>query len=115
MLDTCRHSVNRIEIHSVQDGTFYANLVLEDQSNGELKVLDARPSDCIALALRSECDIYVSESVREQSCIPAFVGSEVETETPQHKQEDKEEFKRFLENVKASDFKLPPDQGHWSS
>ncbi len=95
--------VKRIEIHSVQSGTYYAHLFLEDH-NGSL-VLDARPSDCISLALRMDVPIFVSKTVQEQNCIQALLQEFKEAKD----EDDKEAFLKFLENVKASDFKLPPN------
>lgn len=51
----------RIEINDLRDGTFFARLVLE--ANGAEFVMDARPSDAIALAVRKKCAVYVAESV----------------------------------------------------
>ncbi|MDX1918670.1 MAG: bifunctional nuclease family protein [Candidatus Caenarcaniphilales bacterium] len=104
----CR--LDKVEIHSVFNGTFFAHLYLKRIGSEEEIILDARPSDCIALALRSQCLIFISESVREQSCIPAIIRNATAAETDEQESEnEKEEFRRFLDNVKASDFKLPPD------
>lgn len=54
-------SLARIEINDLRDGTFYARLVL-DKSGAET-FLDSRPSDAIALAVRTHCPVYISESV----------------------------------------------------
>ncbi|MCS7225216.1 MAG: bifunctional nuclease family protein [Armatimonadetes bacterium] len=51
----------RVEITDIQDNTFYACLVL--RGNGRIQFVDARPSDAIALALRMDAPIYVSETV----------------------------------------------------
>lgn len=101
-------TIHKVVIHTVLDGTFYAHLILDN--SGQEIVLDARPSDCIALALRNNSLIYVSSSVQEQSCIPAIVTLEDEEEfiIAEKEVQEKEEFRKFLDNVKASDFKLPP-------
>lgn len=53
--------LERIVISELKDDTFYAVLwLLQDD---EPIAIDARPSDAIALALRSDCPIYVSEQV----------------------------------------------------
>lgn len=54
--------VVRIVIHNCQDETFYAKLVLESKAG--ITEIDARPSDCIALALRTKSPIYVTEMIR---------------------------------------------------
>ncbi|MGB4216847.1 MAG: bifunctional nuclease domain-containing protein, partial [Thermacetogeniaceae bacterium] len=50
-------------INDFHDGTYYAELYLQTIS-GEL-ILDARPSDAIALALRTGAQVYISEKVAE--------------------------------------------------
>ena len=57
--------LERVVITEIKDDTFYAVLWL--RQDGEPVVVDARPSDAIALALRADCPIYVSEQVM-QSC-----------------------------------------------
>jgi len=53
--------LERVVINELRDDTFFA--VLWVRHDGELMTVDARPSDAIALALRSDCPIYVSEQV----------------------------------------------------
>jgi len=53
--------LERIVITEIKDDTFYAVLWLKQ--GGERIAVDARPSDAIALALRSDCPIYVAEHV----------------------------------------------------
>jgi len=55
--------LERVVITELRDDTFFA--VLWVRHDGELMTVDARPSDAIALALRSDCPIYVSEQVLE--------------------------------------------------
>ena len=54
-------SLERIVITEIKDDTFHA--VLWIHQGDETVTVDARPSDAIALALRSDCPIYVSEQV----------------------------------------------------
>jgi len=53
--------LERVVITELRDDTFFA--ILWVRHDGELMTVDARPSDAIALALRSDCPIYVSEQV----------------------------------------------------
>jgi bifunctional DNase/RNase len=55
--------LERVVISELNDDTFFATLWLR-QGNEPL-VLDARPSDAIALALRADCPIYVTEEVMQ--------------------------------------------------
>jgi bifunctional DNase/RNase len=63
-----------IEIAEIRDNTYFAMLHLEGIS-GTLRI-DARPSDAIAIALRCNAPILVSETVLAQSSIPASLGTE---------------------------------------
>jgi bifunctional DNase/RNase len=55
-------SVERVVVTELRDNTFFA--VIEMRNNaGEALMLDARPSDAIALALRADCPIFVNEEV----------------------------------------------------
>jgi len=58
--------VERVEVCGLQDGTFYAKLVIEQQ--GAIVEVDARPSDAIALAVRVDAAIYVAENVLGEVC-----------------------------------------------
>jgi hypothetical protein len=51
-----------VDIVDLKDNTFYAQLRLKSAA-GELALVDARPSDAVALALRARCPIRVSEDV----------------------------------------------------
>lgn len=62
-------SLERVVITELKDDTFYAVLVIAQGS--EPVTVDARPSDAIALALRADCPIYVSESVLQSAKISA--------------------------------------------
>ena len=67
VLESLEASINRVEIISLKEGTFFAKLVL-DASGSEI-ALDARPSDCLALAVRVKCPIYIDESVVDEAGI----------------------------------------------
>ena len=61
--------VERIVINAVDGGTFYGRLILQAENEIQQKKiieLDARPSDCIALAVAQKAPIYVSETVWEE-------------------------------------------------
>ena len=57
--------VTRIVINDLRDSTFFAQIRL--LTGGKTLELDARPSDAIALALRTEAPIFVAQSVLEQA------------------------------------------------
>ena len=58
--------IRRCDIVDLRQNTFFAQLVLQTDSGDRTVVLDARPSDAIALALRAGCTLRVAESVLEQ-------------------------------------------------
>lgn len=63
-------TVMRIEVDGLKDGTFLGRLFLADEE-GRVSRLDARPSDCIALAVGAGAPIFVDEKVLEQTGMPA--------------------------------------------
>jgi len=62
----CRLSASSVVITDLLENTFYARIELKDQDE-EPVMLDARPSDAIALALRLDCPIFVEQKVIDLS------------------------------------------------
>jgi bifunctional DNase/RNase len=58
--------IARCDIVDLRDNTFFAQLVLTSGNGATTAVVDARPSDAIALALRAGAGIRVAESILEQ-------------------------------------------------
>jgi bifunctional DNase/RNase len=76
--------VERVVVTELRDNTFFA--VIEMRSNnGDFMMLDSRPSDAIALALRADCPIYVNEEVIQAS--HSLTGEQTE-ETPSGEDEE---------------------------
>jgi bifunctional DNase/RNase len=86
LVDNLGANVVEIVVSELKDNTFYAKIILE--SSGLTNEIDARPSDAIALAVRTYAPIYVSESVMIAA---AFIPSD-ETDIP------------GFENIADSDF-----------
>jgi len=65
-------AIDRVRIDDLADGTFYAKLDAEQYHGGERKdlVFDARPSDGVALALRVDCPVLVSDEVLDEAGRP---------------------------------------------
>lgn len=59
--------VKRIEITDLNEGTFFGRLVVIQ--NGKELSIDARPSDCIAMAVRIKCEIFIDEAVVDEAGI----------------------------------------------
>jgi bifunctional DNase/RNase len=93
MLDSLNAKLTKIVIHDIRDSTFYAKLVVE--CNGEDQEIDARPSDCIALALRANAPIYVSDKIVLEESVYDKKAEE----------EEMQRFKKYIESLKPSDFK----------
>ncbi|HEX2572180.1 MAG TPA: bifunctional nuclease family protein [Polyangia bacterium] len=66
LIGQCGLRVERVEVRDLKGSTFYASIILERQP-GELIELDARPSDAIALALRTGASIAVAPRVVEKT------------------------------------------------
>ena len=75
--------LKRIVIHSLEDGTFFANIVLDQ--DGEDIEIDSRPSDAIALGVAEDVPMFVSEEVLSEASQDAEAqsgyGSESEEST----------------------------------
>ncbi len=83
-------TVEKVVVNELRNDTFYAVIWL--RQDNETVTLDARPSDAIALALRCDCPIYVSEDVlRVAKLAPAATDT-----TP-------EELRRWLEGLNDED------------
>ena len=81
---SCR--IERIEVCDLKEGTFIAKLIL--RCDGEEVVVDSRPSDAIALALRTSSPIFVAENVMEEAgrlFTEAEAGMSPETENESQK------------------------------
>ena len=87
-------NVDMISINELREGTFYSSIRLS--LNGANFEVSSRPSDAIALAVRTGVPIFASEEVIEEASI-TIRDDEEETEV--------EEFKKFLEQVSPEDFR----------
>jgi len=96
VIETLGFFVERVEITRLDEGTFYAALILR----GEERTLavDARPSDCLALAMRVRCPVFVEDSIFEDASVLVRSVDEDDEE------EEVERFRDFLDHVDPSDF-----------
>jgi uncharacterized protein len=67
VMDMLNASIKRIEISELEQSTFYAKLIIENRGI-ELDI-DSRSSDALALAVRRDIPIYISESVIEKAAL----------------------------------------------
>lgn len=61
-------SIERVVITELKNSTYYARLILSQSNEVARKLveIDARPSDCLALASAQKCNIYVNRALFEQ-------------------------------------------------
>lgn len=93
LLDAWDMTLERIVIHSLQDNTFYAILTISHEETK--KEIDARPSDAIALALRTNSPIWVMEEVIADASIPVDRDAD---------EAEQQAFREFISNLRPEDF-----------
>ena len=96
LIANMKAEIKHILVSELKDNTFYAVISLVV---GEATLsIDSRPSDAIALALRAKAPIFVNESVIEAAkSLDLPDTSKVNTK-------DKDQWKRWLDNIKPQDF-----------
>ncbi len=67
VLDHLTDGLERVEISDLQGGTFFAKLIVK--TGTRIDEVDARPSDAIAIAIRSKASIFVSEEVFSEAAV----------------------------------------------
>ncbi len=65
IMDTMDIQVTRVEVCDLRDNTYFALIYLN--RDGQEKIIDARPSDAIAIALRTKAPIFVAEVVIQKA------------------------------------------------
>ena len=95
MLGELDVACSRVSVTELRENTFYASITL--RMDGREVEIDSRPSDALALAVRTGAPIFAAEDVIAESAIEF-----------EHEVEDQEEvvekFKDFLDNVSPEDF-----------
>ena len=89
VLEALGHTLERVDITELRDGVFYAELRFGNGVN-----VSARPSDAIALALRTGSPIFGAEEVL----------SEVGITIPDEQEDEVEKFREFLDQISPDDF-----------
>ena len=92
ILESLNAKILEVSITDIHDKTYFAEIKLSTHE-GEL-TLSSRPSDAIALALRSSAEIFVENSVFNDNFIEIYDENNV----------DIEEFSQFIDNVSPEDF-----------
>jgi hypothetical protein len=104
--------IRKITVTELRENTFHARITLVQ--NGTEIEIDARTSDAIALALRTDAKIFAEDEVIEESGVE-FEGDEEEAGRrligqPSLADLDPAEFRRFLDSVTPEDFATDPEE-----
>jgi bifunctional DNase/RNase len=91
-------SMEKVTVTELRDSTFFATISV--QIDGRTVEIDSRPSDAIALAVRSGAEIFAADEVIEEA---AVVFEEAMEETPEEEVVDK--FKDWMNQIQPEDFK----------
>jgi bifunctional DNase/RNase len=92
LLDEVGVNVERISITELRDGIFYATVQMS--RNGSRFEVSSRPSDAIALAVRTGVSIFAAEEVLAEASI----------DVPDEEEQEVEKFREFLDQVSPDDF-----------
>lgn len=97
LLGAVEARVEEVEVTKLEEGTFYAEIRLRAARGRH--IIDARPSDSIALAVRVGAPIYVAEAVLAEAGIPDESTGEADEES------QVAAFSEFLDTVDPEDFR----------
>ena len=98
VLDSLDADIKSVRIVGVHGTTFFSQIELISKE-GEHIYVDARPSDAIALAVRTNAPIFADESVLEIAAAPDFTDVEKDVQA-----QELEEFHQFIEDISPEDF-----------
>lgn len=104
-------TVQRIVITELKDSTYFAELILGQ--GDRVLVLDARPSDAIAMALRATAPIYVAQAVLDQARIAFASQSGEPSPAPQHGEQELNQEEGKEEEESSKDFRAI-DKDKWN-
>jgi bifunctional DNase/RNase len=95
LLELLDATLTAVHMTEIKDGIFYATMLLRDSNGGKLTI-SARPSDAIALAVRSHSNILATQELLD----------EIGIEIPQGDGENQEveKFREFLDQINPEDF-----------
>ncbi|HXK29516.1 MAG: bifunctional nuclease family protein [Deltaproteobacteria bacterium] len=96
-------SVESVEITELKENTYYASVHLS--LGGRRVMIDSRPSDAIAIALRTKSPIYVAKAVLEASSVLQQGEEGKEGAVENVSNVSKEKWSEILENMAPEDFK----------
>ncbi len=101
MLEFLNSSLSYVLITELKDRIYFAELHVKNSQESEITI-SARPSDAIAIGLRTDSPIYVSDELMNQEGIEVNLGSDDDGDEDPDQVLD--EFTEFLNNVNPDDF-----------
>ncbi|MBR2069214.1 MAG: bifunctional nuclease family protein [Candidatus Gastranaerophilales bacterium] len=90
-----QYEITKVEINDVDEQTYFATVFMYNKLLDKELHIDSRPSDAIAIALRADVPIYVTPNV----LAVGVVSTDVEKD-----EQEAQEFKNFIQDIKPSDF-----------
>ena len=113
VIDDLGGTIHSIVVSELKNDTFFAKIVID--TNGTLIEIDARPSDALALAVRSEAPIYAEEDVVEKAGVSLDFerenSSDEEGEEGQVNEEELENLSAFTDFIDSLDLEDIGNQG----
>lgn len=97
LLDQLNGTLDTVHLTELRDGVFYADLIVTTSTQQQLAI-SARPSDAIALALRTKSAILATEELLAEA------GIEIADEESSDANEEVERFREFLDQINPEDF-----------
>lgn len=98
VIESLGAALERIVVTELREGTFYAELFLRD-GRGGVQTLSSRPSDAVALAVRTGSPIFAEEALVDEAGI-----EDTESKDEGNEEQMVEELRKFLDQVKPEDF-----------
>jgi len=106
-------TIHSIVVSELKNDTFFAKIVID--SNGTLIEIDARPSDALALAVRSEAPIYAEDEVVEKAGVSLEFeeqdSTDEKTEGNEVNEEELESLSAFTDFIDSLDLEDIGNQG----
>lgn len=102
MLNVLGTNLDKVVVTDLRDKTFFAELHLSGSGGNE--VISSRPSDAIAIAVRTGSPVFAAEHVLEVAGFHPDPGDEIDDDDEEAAEEVLDEFREFIDNVNPEDF-----------
>ncbi len=97
LVESLDATITAVHLTEIKDGVFYANLIIRTSESTPMTI-SARPSDAIALALRTHSNILASSELHDDA------GIEIPAQEVGAENQEVERFRAFLEEINPEDF-----------